>query len=481
MVSLRCAGCAELVPLGGAGLAWACPRRDSGDGADHVLVRHLEPTQGWPASAPAWGESPYRRFAGRLFARHLAEAHGLGDAFEAIVSGLEDAIEAVDGRTFRTARPQVEEDLAGIAGMGPGTLQVKDETGNVSGSHKARHLMGVLLTLEVAERAGLARVGQRLAIASCGNAALAAATLAAAAKRPLDVYVPESADPTVVARLGHLGATVHPCARRAGEAGDPSYLRFREAVAGGALPFSCQGPDNGLAVEGGLTLGWELAEALAEAPVDHLFVQVGGGALGSAVAEGLREANLAGRLEKVPKIHLVQTRGAWPLARAYARLSAGALLPGEKAAAPDEGWSDERLTEHAARASALYWAYRAKQPSVHTAIAQARTQRAAFMEAWPTEPRSIAHGILDDETYDWARLLEALLETGGLPLVVGEPLLAEAQLLAREQTSIPADPTGTAGLAGLLQLRRAGILEHDERCLVLFTGIDREVEAARRR
>ena len=31
-------------------------------------------------------------------------------------------------------------------------VRVKDETGNVSGSHKARHLMGILIYLEVLER-----------------------------------------------------------------------------------------------------------------------------------------------------------------------------------------------------------------------------------------------------------------------------------------------------------------------------------------
>ena len=61
-------------------------------------------------------------------------------------------------------------------------MWVKDETGNVSGSHKGRHLMGVLIQLAVIERLGLARPGRRrdLAIASCGNAALAAAVVAGA-------------------------------------------------------------------------------------------------------------------------------------------------------------------------------------------------------------------------------------------------------------------------------------------------------------
>ena len=78
-----------------------------------------------------------------------------------------------------------------------GGVWVKDETGNVAGSHKGRHLMGVLLHLEVAERLGLAGPGPSpdLAIASCGNAALAAAVVAAAGRRRLRVFVPVDAEP----------------------------------------------------------------------------------------------------------------------------------------------------------------------------------------------------------------------------------------------------------------------------------------------
>ena len=66
-----------------------------------------------------------------------------------------------------------------VLGMAAGGVWVKDETGNVSGSHKARHLMGIMLWIHVVERLGAtapsAAAGPRLAIASCGNAALAAA------------------------------------------------------------------------------------------------------------------------------------------------------------------------------------------------------------------------------------------------------------------------------------------------------------------
>jgi threonine synthase len=65
-----------------------------------------------------------------------------------------------------------------------------------------------------------------------------------------------------------------------------------------------------------------------------------------------------------------------------------------------------------------------------------------------------------------------MLTTGGQPVVVTEERLAEANELGGA-TGIPADPTGTAGLAGLLDLRQAGVVGAGERVAVLFTGVRR--------
>ena len=92
------------------------------------------------------------------------------------------------------------------------------------------------------------------------------------------------------------------------------------------------------------------------------------------------------------------------------------------------------------------------------------------MWPWEDEPHSIAHGILDDETYDWLAVVEGMLATGGGPLVVDEDTLAEAHALALEATGIQVCTTGSAGLAGLLALRTSGGVSADERVAVLFTG-----------
>ncbi|HXY46190.1 MAG TPA: pyridoxal-phosphate dependent enzyme, partial [Acidimicrobiales bacterium] len=282
---------------------FTCPR--AGDGGDHVLRRVLDAEALEFPPVVDDEPNPFVRFRSLLHAQHLAVAGGLGDeAFVDLVRQLDDAVAEVDGHGFVTTPFGLEGPLGEAAGV-LGPLYVKDETGNVAGSHKGRHLFGLLVHLEVVERLGLVAVSERrpLAIASCGNAALAAAVVAAAGKRELLVFVPTDADPAVVRRLSALGARITVCPREAGVTGDPTYHRMRAAIAEGALPFTCQGNENGLAIEGGETLGYEMATHLAasEAPLDHVVVQVGGGALASAVAGAFSEAVTFGVIERAPR------------------------------------------------------------------------------------------------------------------------------------------------------------------------------------
>ena len=92
---------------------------------------------------------------------------------------------------------------------------------------------------------------------------------------------------------------------------------------------------------------------------------------------------------------------------------------------------------------------------------------------WPWEHvgNSAADGILDDETYDWLPVVQAMSEGNGGPIVVTETAVLEANELGRATTGIHASPTGTAGLAGLLAVREA--IDPDERVAVIFSGISR--------
>lgn len=442
---LVCGGCGA-APDPAEPYPFRCPNTGVGD-VDHVLVRLLDLERVEFPARPAGAASPFVHYRGLLHSHHRATAGGMRDEdVLEVVTRLDDAVARVAGAGFRTTpfgRSEVLSDRLGFTARGG--VWVKDETGNVSGSHKGRHLMGVLLHLEVAERLGLADPGDRpdLAIASCGNAALAAAVLARAAGRRLRVFVPVDADPVVLEDLRDLGAEVVTCVRTPESDGDPAYLALREALAAGALPFTCQGNENGLVIEGGETLAYETVSDLrAEALVlDHLVVQVGGGALASACAQGLDEAVALGALPRGPRVHTVQTTGGHPLERAYQRVRAG--LPVSPSAA-----------------------------EIHEALRRAARHRSKFMWPWEGEPKSIAHGILDDETYDWRAVVGGMLTTGGTPLVVAEERLARAHELGHA-AGFPVDPTGSSGLAGLLDLVAAGDVVPDDRVGVLFTGVDR--------
>jgi len=288
--------------------------------------------------------------------------------------------------------------------------------------------------------------------------------LARAAARELHVFVPPWAHPRVVARLAALGARLTVCEREPGAAGDPCYLRFRAAVAGGAIPFCCQGPDNGLAVEGGATLAWEMVDALGARPLDRLFVQVGGGALASACALGFADAVRLGRLARAPRLHAVQTAGGHPLVRAYDRVVARLLARFSPAPALDPA-DRGRVAD--------FLAHPQRAAKVAEELAYAARHRAEFMWPWESEPKSLATGILDDETYDWLAVVEAMLATGGWPIVVDERTVAAAVRVGRETTGIDADATGTASVAGLMQLLAAGVTLRDETVALLFTGARR--------
>jgi threonine synthase len=448
-----CAGCgAEATGV----YPFRCVRADTGDGVDHVLARVLDPE--WVHFPDDGDPNPFIRYRALLRSFHVARAHGLtDDACVALVRSFDEAVARVDGHGFEATPFARHDGLSARLGFSSrGGVWVKDEVGNVSGSHKARHLAGIMIYLKVLERAGLVDPPLPvLAIASCGNAALAAAVVARAAARELQVFIPHDAPAGVVARLKDLGAHVTVCHRQPGVPGDPCYHAFRRAVAEGALPFCCQGNENGLTIEGGETLGYEMVSALGGASLDRVVVQVGGGALASSVIQAFTDARALAATPALPLFHSVQTRGAFPLKRAYDRVV-------------------ERMTTGSDTAQA--------------ALRYAVTHRSEFMWPWEQAPRSIAHGILDDETYDWFAVVKGMIESGGSPVVVEEDELEAAyatanstrtpQVMRRtasgeERPATAVDHTGAAGLAGLQQLVRAGAIGSDERVAVVFSGAER--------
>ncbi len=395
----RCAVCGTTVPVDRP-FVWQCPNR-SVDDPCHVLHLMGDGSKAAPLDDP----NPFVRYGPRLAWWTFAGA--LGMSVDARVALTREVAAGFIVTPF--APSEVLSEALGAR------VWVKNETGQVAGSQKGRHLLSILLHLRAAEESGLLPERPRLAIASCGNAALAASTLAARVEWPIDVYVPTWMDPAFGRRLDDLGARIHRCERRDDlPAGDPAMLRFREAVAGGAIPFSVQGPENAWCLDGGRTMGWEIADQAADAGVelDRVFIQVGGGAFAASVGAGIGPS---------VRLDLVQTEGCAPLAAALKR--------SQEFADPTDHWS-------------------------------------AVMQPWP-EPHSAADGILDDETYDWIADLAVMQASGGQPVVATEAEVLRAHELATSG-GFDVSVTGSAGLAGALHV--SDELDPDSDIAVVMSG-----------
>ncbi len=481
---LKCPACRRDFPVR-PGL-FACPHARPGE--EHTLVRELGAQPGLGSRLrSAWsggGRRTFEVFGELLSAQRLLGPAGYGE----MVGALSARLEELEGRCFE-ATPLVDAPALARALGSTGPLWIKNETGNIAGSHKGRHLMATLLYLEALRALDGQGAKKVLAIYSCGNAALAAAAVARAGGYELHAFVPAEVDPVVARLLAERGAFVEKIARAATGAGDPCYLAFREALSRhGWLPFACAGNDNWSNIEGGATLGWELVMQLADRgeTLDSVVLQVGGGALARAVAQALHEAEALGVLKQAPRLHVCQSEGGFPFVRAYFLVLRDIARRNRIACDLDYDTTAPPAAE-LVRLKHFSWSRRDQiqtlvefarrhydSAAVRSVLEEAALHRNRYMWPWDgPAPHSLAHGILDDVTYDWYPLLKAVLRSGGRADVLREEHIHAARRLAGAHTAIPVCPTGAAGLAGLVQLSEAGVIGKTEKSALFFTGFDR--------
>lgn len=380
---------------------------------------------------------------------------------------------------------KLEQTLSKIFGH---ELYVKNETGNVSGSHKARHLMGTLLYTEALCRQKKQLKKPQLAIYSCGNAALAAATVAKAAGYQLTAFVPPTVHPTIAEKLHSFDTVVHKVGRDETSigTGDPTYQVFLEYVTKkGFIPFSCSGTDNWSNIDGGETLGLELAVQAKEQKVefDAILIQVGGGALAHSVMNAFDTLYQIGYLTKLPQFFVIQTSGAFPLVRAYVialnKLAKIFKIPFKVAYMKTEPKKSINTVYHCMRnfnAADLVTTVKKNflAPEVQETLTYMLWHKEKYMWPWDGDiPQSVAEGILDDVTYDWHTIISTLFKTGGIPVIATEEELATARKLVHSTTSVHPSVTGTSGLAGMYWLQQKGWLSKKQKIAVIITGQER--------
>lgn len=464
---------------------FSCPATSPGE--EHTLRRTL------PSGAETMSEirSAWAAGSGRTFddLRHTLSAFRLlgQERYRRILDMVSEQFLRLEGRDFEVT-PLIEAPGLATAIGRSGRLLVKNETNNLTGSHKARHLMATLLYLEALREIRGESAKKVLAIYSCGNAALGASAVARAGGYELHAFVPEDVDPTVAAMLLEREAHVEKIPRSVTGEGDPCYLAFRKTLELGWVPFACAGNDNWSNIEGGATLGWEVVMQLqAESrTIDHVVVQVGGGALARGVAQAFEEAFQGGMIPAMPRVHACQPEGGFPFVRAYCLALAEIARAGgidfdlqyDRSGNPQDQLAAllafTRTRTDQMREAAEFARINFDSPLVRSIMKDLVHQPGRFMWPWDgAAPHSLAHGILDDLTYDCYYLLEAMLRTGGAAEVLSEDTISRAYDSAQRHTGIPVCATGASGLAGLMQLTESGTIRPDESVALFFTGFDR--------
>jgi threonine synthase len=185
-------------------------------------------------------------------------------------------------------------------------LLVKDESGNPTGSFKAR---GLAMAVSMARALGITDV----CLPSAGNAGSALAAYAAVAGLRAHVFLPKDIASLFVSETLAYGAHVETVDGLITDAGRTCAAQAR--VHGW---FECATLKEPYRVEGKKTLGYELAEQLGWKLPDAILYPTGGGTglLGMWKAfEELEEMGFIG--SERPKMYAVQAEGCAPIVQAF--------------------------------------------------------------------------------------------------------------------------------------------------------------------
>jgi threonine synthase len=189
--------------------------------------------------------------------------------------------------------------------LGIGTLYVKDDGRNATGSLKDR-ASSVGVVKARAQRRGI------IACASTGNAASSCAGMAASLGLRSVIFVPKRAPEPKVTQLLIFGATVF---RVDGSYEDAFQLCQKSCERWGW--YNRNSGINPYLVEGKKTAGLEIAEQLGWEAPDWVAVSVGDGCTLAGIWKGFRELKTLGIIERTPRILGVQAAGAAPITEAF--------------------------------------------------------------------------------------------------------------------------------------------------------------------
>ena len=262
-----------------------------------------------------------------------------------------------------------------------------------------------------ASAVGVARaLGRRAKVVACastGNAASSLAGAAASVGLRTVIFVPEFAPEPKVAQLLIFGARVI----RVRGSYDETWEMCQRACERYGW-YNRNAAVNPSLVEGKKTCGLEIGEQLGRYVPDWVAVSVGDGCTLAGTWKGLREMHALGFIPRVPRMLGVQAEGARPLVDAFR--AGGDLVP-----SPAETLADSICVGH---------------------------------------PRN------------WRKALRAVRESGGAFVAVPDEAILEAMRQAGRRAGVFGEPAGVAGLAGLRQAARDGLIDRGASALAVITG-----------
>ncbi|MFX0149592.1 MAG: threonine synthase [Candidatus Hodarchaeota archaeon] len=294
--------------------------------------------------------------------------------------------------------------------LGVKSLFLKVETGNPSGSFKDRPIsIGVSKAKEYGAKTVTA--------ASSGNAAAALATFGARGAMDVIVFVPEHAPQGKLTQLAFLGAKiVRVSIEKEGE--DSSVTLFEKAYKKyGWTPSPSFGPYNPFQFEGTKSLAFELCEQFNWEVPDWILCNTGSGGLLSGSFKGFKEFLTLDFIDHIPRMIAVQPEECAPIVEA----------------------------------------------------ARNRTSPFEFHD-WPRTPNTAAGGLADPHPFDGDAALEAIYNSNGSGVAVSEKEILETQKWLATDEGIFGEPSGTAAIAGLIQLINNGTIDTNDIIVIPITG-----------
>jgi threonine synthase len=186
-------------------------------------------------------------------------------------------------------------------------LFIKDESGNPTGSFKAR---GLSMAVSMAKALGVTDI----CLPSAGNAGSAAAAYAAKGGLKAHVFVPKDTPRVFIMETESYGADVHTVDGLITDAGRVCAERAREAGW-----YECATLKEPYRVEGKKTMGYELAEQMGWKLPDAILYPTGGGTGLIGMWKAFQEMEAMGFVGPGrPRMYAVQAEGCAPIVKAFA-------------------------------------------------------------------------------------------------------------------------------------------------------------------